>query len=182
MSLYEIIILSIALALDAMTVSFSYGLVINEKRYKIAFVMAFMFGIFQFIMPVIGWLLTGGVYQYIKGYSQWIVFSIFMFLALKFLFEFFFKKEEIEKNCVSFKCIFMLAIATSIDALGAGISIKLSDVSVIIPSIIIGVVTFILSYIGFEISSIFKKIKFDGVEIIAALLFIYLAIKSINLI
>ena len=179
MNIYELLILSVALAIDAMLVSFSYGLVLCEKRLKNSVILASFFGFFQFLMPVMGALLTGFVYEYTYKFSKIIVFTIFMFLALKFLKEAFFEKDEKKTDCISILCVLTLAVATSIDALGAGISIALLDVNVIKASIIIGIITFILSFLGFHLGNLFCKIEKKYIETTGALLLIYLAVKSV---
>ena len=179
MSNFEVLVLAIALAIDAMLVSFSYGLIIDEKKLLNAFLLAFAFGLFQFLMPVLGYYLTDIFYDNLAVYSKWIVFSIFIFLGLKFLKSAFEKKEEVKIICISFFCLLCLAIATSIDALGAGISIKLLNVKPYYPSCVIGIVTFILSISGFYIANVFKKLPSRPVEVFGALLLIYLALKAI---
>lgn len=181
MSLIEILILSIALSLDALIVSFSYGGVIRKSKLKNALLLAFSFGLFQFLMPVIGWSLSSFVYSLLESFSKWIVFIVFFLLGLKFLKESLFEKETENKNqkCISLLCVFFLAIATSIDALGAGISFRFTNISVIKPSLIIGIITFLNSFFGFYIASLLKQLPSKLVGIIGAFLLFYLAIKEL---
>lgn len=179
MSIYEIIILAIALALDALIVSFSYGLIVNTKRIKNALILAGAFGFFQFLMPVLGWNFTGIIYSYLEKYSKWIVFLIFLVLGLKFLQEAFSKEEKQSISCVTFVCTLTLAIATSIDAFGAGVSIRLLNEQIVFPALIIGIITFILSFCGFFVACALSKFPHKYIEICGALLLFYLAIKSL---
>ncbi|MBQ9244847.1 manganese efflux pump [bacterium] len=179
MTLIQIVILAFALALDAMLVSFSYGLIISDKRLKNSIIMACSFGFFQFIMPLIGWILTGCIYFYINIYSKWIVFLVFLFLCFKFVYEVFSDENSIDTSCISLICLLGLSVATSIDALGAGISIKMLSSDIFIPSIIIGIVTFILSLFGFNFANILKNVNKKIVYFISAGLFLYLAISSV---
>ncbi len=179
MTEYEIILLGIALALDALIVSICYGLVICSSRLKNALLFASAFGFFQFLMPVIGWSFTIIVYNVLEKYSKWVVFLIFIILGLKFLKSAFEKKEQENITCVSMWCLLCLAIATSIDAFGAGVSLKLLNIPILKPSFEIGFITFILSYTGFILAGIFKKLSSKIVEIIGAMLLIYLAIKAL---
>ncbi len=179
MNLSEIIILAAVLAIDAMLVSFSYGLVISEKRGKNSLIMASSFAFFQFLMPLIGWGLANSVYVYLKAYSRWIVFAVFMFLGLKFLFETFKTEEKVEIKCISFLCLISLAIATSIDAMGAGVTIRLCDADIWLLSFLTCIITFSLSLFGFYVSSLMKNINSKLIGVIAALLFFYLAIKAL---
>lgn len=176
----EIIVLSIALALDAMLVCFSYGLIINQRRTYNSLLLAGSFGFFQFLMPVIGFFLTGLFLSKLELYSKWIVFVIFSALGIKFLKEAFEKKkEEPEIQCIGFFCILCLAIATSIDALGAGVSLKLTETNLFLSVVQIGVITFVLSLFGFWFTKLFDKMPSKLIEIIGAVLLIYLAIKAI---
>ncbi len=180
MTEYEIIILGFALALDALIVSICYGIVICEHRLFNSLKFAIAFGFFQGIMPVLGWHLTSIVYEQLKNYSKWLVFIIFIILGFKFLKSAFSKEKEKNKiNCISFSCLIMLAVLTSIDAFGAGVSLKLLDTPIIRASLEIGVITFILSFLGFWFSQIFKKFSSKTVEIVGAVLLIYLAVKAV---
>lgn len=175
----EILILAIALSLDALIVCFSFGTVLSSERLKNSCVLALSFGFFQFLMPVIGWYLSSLVYSYLQIFSKWIVFTIFILLAIKFL-QSAFSKEEVKINCISILCILWLAIATSIDAMGAGISLRFINVSIIMPAILIGIVTLFNSFIGFWIA-VYASKKFNSryIEITGAILLLYLAFKSI---
>ncbi|MCD7780476.1 MAG: manganese efflux pump MntP family protein [Candidatus Gastranaerophilales bacterium] len=180
MGIYEIIILSVALALDAMLVSFSYGLIVKSKKLLNALNLSVSFGFFQFIMPVIGWHLTGFIYDYIKIYSKWIVFGVFMWLGLKFLKEGYSNEnKDIQEKCISFSCIICLALATSIDAFGAGVSIRFTNTEIMLPSVIIGIITFLLSCFGFFSAGIFCKLPPKYISTAGAVLLIYLAVKSL---
>ncbi len=179
MNEFEIFILAIALSLDALLVSFSYGLIISERKVYHSLLLACFFGFFQFFMPIVGCCLTGLLYSQLEIYSKWIVFVIFSILGLKFLTSAFEKKEKNKIVCISISCVFLLAIATSIDALGAGVSFKLLNVKAFLPSCLIGVITFFLSFVGFWVATIFKKLPTKPIEITGALLLIYLAINAI---
>lgn len=179
MSIYELIILSVALALDALIVSFSYGMIISVKRLQNAFILAFAFGFFQFLMPVLGWNFTGLVYSYLEKYSKWIVFVVFLLLGIKFLKEAFSKEEQAKISCISPVCMFGLALATSIDAFGAGVSIKFLGIPILFPSFVIGLITFALSFCGFNIAGSLKSLSEKHIGVLGALLLFYLAVKSV---
>ncbi len=179
MSEYEIIILSVALALDALVVSICYGLILHEARVRNSFLFSGMFGFFQFIMPLIGGVFTSFLYDVLEKYSKWIVFAIFLVLAIKFLKSAFEKKECEKITCINIWCLLSLAVATSVDAFGAGVSIKLLNIPILRPSLEIGIITFVLSFIGFWLSGMIKILSQRKVEITGAVMLIYLAIKSI---
>ena len=176
----ENLILALAMSIDAMIVSFSYGLIIKISRLKNSLKFGISFGLFQFIMPIFGWLVVSIIYSMLEVYAKWIEFSIFLILALKFLQDVVINKKEESIKCISLICLLALSVATSIDAFFAGTVIKLGgQKSIIFPAALIGIMTFINSIIGFWISSIFKRIPSKYIEITGALLLLYLAFKSI---
>ena len=179
MSIYELIILSFALAIDAMLVSFSYGLVITAKRIKNSLILAFFFGLFQFIMPFFGWLMTEYIYEYLHKYSKWIVFIIFLMLGLKFIKDAFSECGEKPNDCISLLCVFVLALATSIDAFGAGVSLRFLEVDILRVCIMIGIVTFVLSIAGFYFGNKFNCFHKKYVTVTGGIMLIYLALKAL---
>jgi len=178
MNLLQIILLAIALSIDAMVVSFTQGLIFKEHKRKNSFLLAFFFGFFQFLMPVIGYFATLGVYKYLQFINKWIVFAIFMFLGIKFIKEAFEEKKD-TITCLSVYCLLVFAIATSIDAFGAGISLCFSHVDIWFPAILIGVVTFVNSLFGFWSGYLFKNFPSKYLEIAGGLILIGLAISHI---
>ena len=179
MTLAEIIILSIALAIDALLVSFSYGLILNKKRLFNSLKLGVSFGFFQFITPVIGWFFTGIIFSQIQNYSKWMVFIIFMVLGLKFIKEAFENKEEKADYCITFWCLMCLSVATSIDALAAGVSIRLTGTGIFFPALLIGLIIVLLFLCGFWSANIFKKMPSRPIEILGGALLIFLAIKNL---
>lgn len=178
MSLIGIILLAIALGVDCLVVSFSQGLIYEKNRIKNSLLLAFTMGFFQGFMPFIGYFGASGIISYIKPFSKWIIFGIFLFLGLKFIKEAFEEKEE-EKPNISFKCLVSMGIATSIDALASGISIKLSDTSLLLSVVLIGIMSFLLSITGFSLAVFFKKLPSKILEIFGGLILIALAVKAL---
>ena len=179
MTILEVLILSVAMAIDALIVSFSFGLIMDRKRFFNSLLLATSFGFFQFIMPILGWGLSTVVYDFLYKYSKFVVFIVFMMLGLKFLKDCFEKDEQNKITCLSVGCIIGLSFATSIDALAAGVSIKFKDMGILMPALSIGIVTFLLSFLSFWSTKVFKKLPKRFVGGLGALLLIYLAIKAI---
>ncbi len=178
MNYIDIFILAIALSIDACVVSFSNGLIFAHNKLKNSLILAFFVGFFQFLMPLIGASFTGLVSKYIEPYSAWVVFAIFMILGLKFIKDAY--REEKQEKLVCYLCfsyILAVSLATSIDALAAGVSLALFGVKVLIPAIIIGVITFINSLLGFWAGSFFKKFPTRNLEISGGIILILLAFK-----
>lgn len=178
MTLFDIFILSIALSLDAMVVSFSNGLIFQKNRLKNSMLLAFTVGFFQFFMPIIGYSFTQFVTEYVKPYSHWLVFGIFFILGIKFI------KDALsdshateEKHDFSTKYILTVGIATSIDALFAGVSISLASLPIIFPAIIIGIITFLNSMLGFWSANLIKHLSTKTLEISGGIILILLGFK-----
>lgn len=183
MSALDIIILAIALSIDACVVSFSNGLIFTQNKRINSFILACSVGFFQFLMPIIGYYLANSVSKYVESYAPWIVFGIFCILGIKFIKDAF-KEEENEKgqklHCYfCFSYILLVSVATSIDALGAGVSLAFSGTRILLPAIIIGVITFINSLFGFWAGYLFKKFPTRNLEISGGLILILLAFKTL---
>lgn len=178
MHLVELIILSIALGVDCLVASFSQGLIFTSNRTKNSLVLAFTMGIAQSIMPLLGYVGVGLLSKYIEAYSEWLVFAIFMALGIKFIYEAFQKKEDMI-CCIGLKCLIGMGIATSIDAMAAGVSLRLTNASLVLSVALIGFVSFIMSLIGFWSGNIFKKLPSKYLEIFGGIILIFLALKAI---
>lgn len=178
MSYSEILILAIALSIDACVVSFSYGLCIENKRRIQSFLLAITTGIFQAIMPMIGYTFTDMVKIFLEPYSKWIVFIIFMYLGITFIKDSLTKEDE-RNVCVNLKTLLLIGIATSIDAFSAGISLSLTNTPMIFSSLVIGIVTFINSLIGYWSGNCLKSFNPKVLEILGGIALIALAIKGI---
>lgn len=178
MNFIDLILLGLALGVDCFVVSFSQGLIFKSEKVKISFKLALTMGLFQGVMPVIGYIGTNSLYKYVVPYSKWIVFGIFLLLGLKFIVESFQPKEK-EVQCIGLKCLLGLGLATSIDALVSGASIRLTQTSLLISVMIIGIASFLMSIGGFYSGNFIKNIPSKYLEITGGLILVALAIKSL---
>lgn len=174
----DIFLLAIAMSIDAMVVSFSQGLIFKTNKCKNSLLLASFFGFFQFLMPILGYFLTTGVYKYLQNIDKYIVMTIFLVLGIKFIKDAFEEKKE-KVCCIGFSCLLMFAIATSIDAFGAGISICFAKANILLASVLIGVITFINSLAGFWSAQMFKNFPSKYLEIASGLILIELAISQV---
>lgn len=148
MNLLEVILIGISLAMDAFSVSICKGLSMKKiNKYK-ALIIGLYFGIFQGIMPIIGYYLGNSFYDLITNYDHWIAFALLLFIGLNMIKESFSKDNKSSNDKTDFKTMFPLAIATSIDALAVGITFSIQKTNIFLESIIICIITFILSIIG----------------------------------
>lgn len=178
MSLIDIIFLAFALGIDCLVVSFSQGLIFKNNRIKNSLSLALTMGLFQGLMPVIGYVGTNSLYKLLVPFSKWIVFGIFFFLGVRFILEAFQPKEE-QIQCIGFKCLISLGIATSIDALVSGASLRLTHASLLVSSLIIGFISFVMSLTGFWGGNYVKNIPSKYLEILGGIILILLAVKSL---
>lgn len=178
MNFIDLILLGLALGVDCFVVSFSQGLIFKSEKVKNSFKLALTMGLFQGVMPVIGYIGTNSLYKYVVPYSKWIVFGIFLLLGLKFIVESFQPKEK-DVQCIGLKCLLGLGLATSIDALVSGASIRLTQTSLLISVMIIGIASFLMSIGGFYSGNFIKNIPSKYLEITGGLILVALAIKSL---
>lgn len=154
MSFVEIIIVAVALAMDAFAVSVASGTNELTHHRRPAFRLAFHFGLFQFLMPVIGWYIGSELVGLIYSFSYWLSFVLLTFIGIKMIFESFQLKTNPNKARTDptrgFSLI-MLSIATSIDALAVGLSLAFLNINIWYPAVIIGVITSALSLVGITI-------------------------------
>jgi putative Mn2+ efflux pump MntP len=150
MSFLAILALAAALAMDAFAVSVSAAVTLPHITWKHYARLSCAFGGFQFIMPVLGWLLGMSVHSYIEQWDHWIAFALLSLVGLNMLRESLSSAEE-ERPFGDPTCgmtLFVLAVATSIDALAVGLSFAMIDVSVWKPAVIIGAVCAAITAVG----------------------------------
>ncbi|MBR1681031.1 manganese efflux pump [bacterium] len=178
MTLFSLILLAIALSIDACAVSFAHGLVLEQNRFKNSMLLGIFTGGFQALMPLIGYFVTQPMLKFIEPVGKWIVFAIFMYLGLKIIQEAFDNDKEVPV-CLSLKCLLFIAFATSIDALAAGVTLSLTSANICKSVILIGCTTFVFAFAGYWSGCCLKKISTKVLEVIAGLILIFLAIKSL---
>ena len=164
MSLLDIILLAVALAMDCLTVSIVSGVIVGEKWREEGgkiIRMAFLFGFFQALMPLLGWLGISHFQSYMEAYDHWIAFGLLAFIGGRMIKESFGPEEEQHFNPRRLRTQLLLAIATSIDALAIGISFACTGYNTLsqltLPLIMIGVVSFLFSLIGYQLGSLFGR-------------------------
>ena len=178
LSLIDIILLAIALGIDCLLVSFSQGLMLRGKKTVNSFKLALTMGLFQGLMPCIGYTGTNYIYELVEPYSKWVAFGIFFVLGMKFILEAFETAKE-EICCIEFRCLISLGVATSIDALVAGANLNLLHTPLLNATVLIGLVSFFMSLVGFWFGNFLKKFNKKYLEVTGGIILIFLALKSI---
>jgi len=149
----EVLILAFALSMDAFAVSIGLGIKENKDIKTLALKVGLFFGIFQALMPFLGFLGGVGLKNYIQGFDTIIAFGLLILIGAKMIYEALNENVEEEITKVSNKILLTLAIATSIDAMAAGFTLHLFELNPYISLLIIGITTFIISYIGVYVGS-----------------------------
>lgn len=177
MGIIEIILVSISLAMDAFAVSICKGLSMKKMNWKKALIIGGYFGIFQAIMPVIGYLLGSGFNALITNIDHWIVFILLVFIGGNMIKESFCKEEGDGNDSVDFKTMIILALATSIDALAVGITFAFLKVNVFIAFSLIGIITFMLCVLGVKVGNRFGDKYENKAEFAGGLILILIGLK-----
>ena len=177
MGLLEIILISISLAMDAFAVAMCKGMAMKKETVKSKVIIAMYFGIFQALMPLLGYLLGLRFEKAINFIDHWIAFILLGIIGVNMIKESLSKKEEDLNDDISFKTMIILALATSIDALAVGVTFAFLKVKIIIPIIFIGTITFIISYLGVKIGKKFGDKLKSKAETLGGIILIIMGIK-----
>lgn len=177
MKFIEIVLIGIALAMDAFAVSVCKGLSMKKNNMKNSLVIASYFGVFQAIMPIVGYFLGSAFTYLVKKLDHWIAFILLSIIGGNMIIES--KDDENEKrnDRVDFKTMIVIAIATSIDALAVGITFAFFEVNIILSVSIIGIITFVLSFIGVIIGNKFGDKFQDKAELAGGIILICIGIR-----
>lgn len=177
MGAIEILLISIGLAMDAFAVSVCKGLAMKKMSWKKAIIIGLYFGIFQAVMPVIGYFLGTTFERFITNVDHWVAFILLVGIGINMVKEAFDKESENRNDNVDVKTMLVLSIATSIDALAIGITFACLKIHIVMPVITIGLITFIISVIGVKIGNRFGDKYGKKAEIMGGVILILLGIK-----
>jgi manganese efflux pump family protein len=179
MDLLVLIGIALGLSMDALAVSVANGIMIKKLHVRHAFRIAFSFGFFQAIMPLIGWAAGITFASYIREIDHWVAFVLLVLVGSRMIWESISisRKDEAVRNCLHFPTLLILSIATSIDALAVGVSFAFLDVTIWFPILIIGLITFILCFIGIILGNRLGPIFGNKLGIIGGLVLIGIGVK-----
>lgn len=148
MTFWYVLGIALGLAMDAFAVSVAAGIQVPRLNGGHVGRLSLSFGFFQFMMPVLGWLAGRGLSRWVGAVDHWIAFGLLVAIGGKMLWESFRPSEGPEKDPTRGWLLLTLAVATSIDALAVGLSLAFLDLSIWMPSIVIGIVAAVLSALG----------------------------------
>lgn len=178
MSFTTLILIALGLAMDAFAVSITSGLTMRRLKIRYALRIALFFGVFQALMPVLGYLAGLSVRSLIENFDHWVAFALLGLVGGKMIYEaVFMKDDEREMNPDDFGLLLMLSIATSIDALAVGLSLSFLKIDILMPALMIGLVTFTLSFIGVYLGRKIGHLFEQKVEILGGVILIAIGLK-----
>lgn len=183
MGLAELFILAVGLSMDAFAVSICKGVCLKKASLGQSAIVGAYFGIFQALMPIIGYFLGTGFADKIERYDHWVAFVLLLILGGKMFIESF-KKEDVERDAagndrdeLKFTKMLVLAIATSIDALAVGITLAFLKVNIWAAASFIGMTTFIISAAGVKIGHVFGEKYTNKAELAGGLILMVIGVK-----
>lgn len=178
MNTSSILFIAVGLAMDAFAVSVANGVAVKRQRIQHALTIALFFGLFQGIMPIIGWMAGTGFRSLISGIDHWIAFGLLTFVGGKMIYE----STKLERTTAnnglpSLSVLLLLSVATSIDALAIGLSFAFLKIEIITPAVIIGLITFTLSLAGVFVGQRLGHFLERKIEIVGGIILIGIGFK-----
>ena len=176
MGFVELFLIAVGLSMDAFAVSVCKGLSVRKIRPIHLLLAGLYFGGFQFLMPVLGWLLGVRFEHLIQSVDHWIAFGLLSVIGLGMIRESRSGAEELNDD-FGFRTMLLLAVATSIDALAVGVTFAFLQVRILPAAGLIGVTTFLLSALGIRIGSVFGARFKSGAELAGGVILILIGVK-----
>ena len=179
MDFFQAMVLAVGLSMDAFAVSICKGLSMKKATLKSGLICGSWFGSFQALMPAIGFFLGRLFAQAITDFDHWVAFLLLGYIGFNMLREAFSKEECCQENGadLSVKTMFVMAVATSVDAMAAGISLAMDNAPIVLNVICIGVFTFALSAVGVKIGNVFGSRFEKKAQLLGGVILILLGLK-----
>lgn len=170
MNFITILLIAVGVAIDACFIAIARGMVV-ESTINHALIIAILFGGFQAIMTIGGWILGTPLQTFVSTLAPWVAFILISIIGIKLIYEAF-SDDESDNSGFKLKEIIVLAIATSIDAFVVGISFALLNTPILLPALIIGITAFLLSFLGFYIGKQVRYVFGEEIRILGGILLI----------
>ncbi len=177
MSVVEMCFIGLSLAMDAFAVSICKGLSMKTIKWKKGIIIAAYFSLFQMLMPVLGYIFAYSFKDIVQDIDHWIAFVLLSAIGANMIKEAFCSEENEKNDKVDFRTMFILAVATSIDALAVGATFAFLQVNLIMAVLIIGIITLLLSLIGIKIGNLFGDKFKSKAEIAGGVILIFIGLK-----
>ncbi len=179
MDYLAVVLIGVGLAMDAFAVSICKGMAAKKVALGVCLTVGVWFGFFQFLMPLIGYAMGTAVYDLVSTYAPIIAFAILLLIGLNMIREGLTGEEEDVDGSLDYRTMFVLAIATSIDALAVGVSMAMGDTEIFAASVIIGVVTFFIAALGAVIGSLFGNVFGRKADILGGCILVLIGVKIV---
>lgn len=178
MGFFELFLIAVGLSMDAFAVAICKGLSVRKLKLSHMLITGAYFGVFQAIMPLIGYYLGQTFESYITSFDHWIAFVLLSLIGANMIRESFSKEEEEQNDSFSFKTMLPLAVATSIDALAVGVTFGLMQGVNIFSAVgLIGCTTLVLSFVGVKIGNVFGSKYKSKAELVGGIILILMGTK-----
>jgi len=182
--LLEIIGIALGVAMDAFAVAIATSIALRRVRPRQVFRLSFHFGLFQALMPVLGWLLGRSFYLYIEAYDHWVAFALLAFIGGRALYEVHNNRHNDQpprpaKEPTRGLNLVLLSLATSIDALAVGLAFSMLEMDIWLPVILIGLVTAAMTMLGMQLGAALGLRFSRRVEILGGLILIGIGVKIV---
>ncbi|MCL2531375.1 MAG: manganese efflux pump MntP family protein [Oscillospiraceae bacterium] len=177
MRMIELILIALGLSMDAFAVAVCKGLSLPKVRLRHMLVVGLYFGVFQAVMPLLGWLLGARFAGYVQAIAPWIAFVLLAIIGAKMIWE---SRKKTEEDCnpsLGLRVMLPLAIATSIDALATGVTFAFLQVNIIPAVLLIGAITLGMSMVGVKIGNVFGLRFKSRAELVGGIILIVMGLK-----
>ena len=176
--MWEIFAIAIALAMDAFAVAISSGIILPRITARHYFRLSFHFGLFQGLMPILGWFTGKSVIPHLKQWDHWIAFLLLLYVGGKMIYESFRNGNTTSVNDPTRGMrLVMLSVATSIDALIIGFSLAILGVKIVLPALIIGLTTLLLTFAGMKLGEKLGRLFGRRIEILGGVILLAIGVK-----
>ena len=185
MDILDLFLIAVGLSMDAFAVSICKGLGMRKVNCRHTVIIALFFGVFQALMPAIGWALGSQFASFVTSFAHWIAFALLLVIGGKMLWDAFHEDDQDDEAVsgqderLDYRELFMLAIATSIDALAVGVSFAFLQVDIAPSVTLIGITTFVISLGGVVIGNKFGERYERGATITGGIVLILIGIKIV---
>jgi putative Mn2+ efflux pump MntP len=176
----SLFVIAIGLAMDAFAVSISSGVALKRMHIRRALLIACFLGGFQALMPFVGWSTGSWIKTYIAAFDHWIAFLLLLTVGAKMIYES--RKNDGDRaglDPTKIYVLFVLAFATSIDALAVGFSLSFLDIAIVVPVLIIGIVTFVMCFVGTYLGTVSGPVFGRKIETVGGLILIGIGFKIV---
>ncbi|MFH1853287.1 MAG: manganese efflux pump MntP family protein [Candidatus Neomarinimicrobiota bacterium] len=177
MNTITILGIAVSLAMDAFAVSVVAGATIRPLTYRHVFRLSWHFGLFQFLMPVLGWLAGNTIIGYMENIDHWIAFGLLSLIGGKMIYESFQVTEQFDRDISRGWSLLALSVATSIDALAIGLTLSVIQIRIMYPSVIIGIVAMLFSILGIYLGRKTEQVFGKKFELFSGLILILIGLR-----